>query len=390
MDTKQHIYKSNNLIECSYKLSLNEQRIIYLACKKLRPIFVDKNLSIEEFTLLAKANLFEEIEIKVSEFAQEFDIKSNAMYSQLKLVTEGFYQKEIVYIDDDENIARKRWLITSIYNDKTHTIKVKFHPDLVKDLLVFKGKYTKLNYSFLSTAKNAYSARVYELVRQYLKIGKREFTLDDLRFKLNLLDGEYPKYANLKQSILNPAKKWINDKSDIVIEFSEVKNGRKIEGIEFTITPKVQSKKESISYEQTVIVSKETLPNDIYNINSKLRNITGMNISAEDTNNIIASAIEGLSSNKNETTKSMDYIQQQWNNVKAYAKYNKVDNMLGCLITALRNNWGTPKVVVSNNDLKFNNFDAREMYEDEEAMNKLTDALTSWGDDREVAVTKED
>ena len=38
MDNDKYIYKSNNLVESSYSLSLNAQRLIYMGAKKLKPI----------------------------------------------------------------------------------------------------------------------------------------------------------------------------------------------------------------------------------------------------------------------------------------------------------------------------------------------------------------
>lgn len=386
MKEKNHIIKSNNLIDCSYKLTLSEQRLINLACKKLKPKFIDKNISMDEMITLVKANVFEPIEITVPEYKKEFKVRSNNIYNEMTSVADSLFERKIVYYDDRGVLTKKRWVITSRFDDSSKKVSLQFHPDLIMDLLVFRGKYTKLNYSFLTSIKNSYTGRIYELLRQYLALKKRVFDLNDLRFKLNLLDGEYPNYANLKQKILTPSVKWINENSDINIDFTEIKKGRKVVGIHFSINPSEDNSPKSVMQQ----LSMEDMQIDYNSVYTKIKNIIGMDITGQEVDSICQSAIDGIANNKITDVKSMDYISTQWNNVLKYSKNNKVENKIGCLIKALRDNWETPKSVINKNNktLKFNNFEARDIYNDKEAMNDLERALLGWND--EVAITKED
>lgn len=385
MKEKNHIMKSNNLIDCSYKLTLSEQRLINLACKKLKPKFIDKNISMDEMIALVKTNAFEPIEITVPEYKKEFKVKSNNIYSEMRSVADSLFERKIVYYDDKGVLTKKRWVITSRFDDSSKRVSLQFHPDLIMDLLVFRGKYTKLNYSFLTSIKNSYTGRIYELLRQYLTLKKRVFDLNDFRFKLNLLDGEYPNYANLKQKILTPSVKWINENSDINIDFTEIKKGRKVVGIHFVISPNEDNSPKLVMRQLSI----EDMQMDYNSVYTKIKNIVGMDITGQEVDSICQSAIDGMANNKITDVKSMDYISTQWNNVLNYAKNNRVENKIGCLIKALRDNWETPKLVTNKNRLKFNNFDARGIYDDEESINHIIETLTDWGDD-EVAATEDE
>ena len=70
-------YKSPNLIMSSYDLSLTEHRIITLGCKKIKPIYVEKRMSPNDLNNAFQAMKFSDIEISVSEYKQEFNIKGN-------------------------------------------------------------------------------------------------------------------------------------------------------------------------------------------------------------------------------------------------------------------------------------------------------------------------
>lgn len=369
---KDMILKSNNLIDCSYKLTLSEQRILNIACKRLKPMFLDKNTSMNEFKRLAETLAFEPIEISISDYVTEYSVKSKNIYLELSKVASSLYEKEIIYFDEDDNLTRKRWVITCKYKENEGKIALKFHPDLVTDLLVFKGSYTQLNSDFLATARSFYASRLYELLRQYLLIGKRDFDLEELRFKFGLLDTEYPRYSNLKQKVINPSVEWVNDNTDILIDFEEDKCGsRSVKKLLFKI-----SKKDSFVSQPSQLVFDFPEDNSAY---KKIRDIIGINITAEQAEKICDSAILGLKTHNMNDVKSLDYIKEKWDVVQNYGQFKdrKEFNPIGALISALKNNWGTPNINISSSKkLKFNNFTGRD--QDEEYYDDLEKKLLGW------------
>ena len=372
-DSKSIILKSNTLIDCSYKLTLSEQRLLNIACKRLKPMFMDKNMSMNEFKRLAETIAFDPIEINISEYAKEYGIKSKNIYAELAKVATSLYEKEIIYLDEDENLTRKRWVITCKYKEDEGKISLKFHPDLVTDLLVFKGSYTKLNSTVLTTVKSFYASRLYELLRQYLIIGKRGFELDELRFKLGLSDKEYPRYSNLKQKIITPSIEWINNSSDIEIELYEDKCGsRSVKKLMFEI-----KRKEEMKVVGNQIEFELPEENSAY---KKIREILGMNITAEQAEKICDSAILGLKTYNMENVKSLDYIKDKWIIVKKYGE-NKSDkgfNPIGALISALKENWSGSLIVLEKPKSGFHNFTGRKYTKEED--DELERKLLGWDD----------
>lgn len=354
---KVHIVKSNNLIEGGYKLTLMEQRLINLACKKLRPIFISKNISLNELHRQAELNSFEDIEITVPEFRKEFDIVSNNIYKELTKTVDSLFNKEIVIYSNNE-VTRKRWVITCTYSKSTKKVIIRFHPDLITDLLIFKSQYTKLDYKFLTTTKNSHTTRIYELMRQYLLIGTREISIEDLRFKLGLLNGEYPAYSNLNQKILKPAIEWINSNSDIQVDYTEIKNGRKIVAIVFKINNNELNK-----IKQVAKPTEESMEN-VEN-NKILENILGISLTPHESNKIYDYAIQALKTHNLQDTKLLNYISTKWNIVSKYTE-NKPDyNKIGALLIALKENWTTLSSSGNKPQLKFNNFNGREYTQEE-------------------------
>jgi hypothetical protein len=83
--------------------------------------------------------------------------------------------------------------------------------------------------------KIIYSIRIYELLKQYERIGQRTFEIGELRKILGVKPNEYKKYNDFKRKVLHTAQRELSLKTDIEFKFSEMKTGRKITDIEFVI-----------------------------------------------------------------------------------------------------------------------------------------------------------
>ena len=112
-----------------------------------------------------------------------------------------------------------------------------------------------------------YTGQEFENNGKYQKIGKRNFTVSELREILNC-ENEYLKFAEFERRIIVPAVKEINDHSDIYVEYKKLKTGRIITEIEFIIKSKraVENTKEIITacdeFEKLTQTELEKLKND--------------------------------------------------------------------------------------------------------------------------------
>lgn len=81
-----------------------------------------------------------------------------------------------------------------------------------------------------------YSIRLYEVIRQYVAVGDALMTVEDLREILGVAKLKtYKSYSALRRNIIEPAKIEINEKTDLTIIYTEIKEGNKVVAIRFTI-----------------------------------------------------------------------------------------------------------------------------------------------------------
>ena len=77
--------------------------------------------------------------------------------------------------------------------------------------------------------------RIYELLKQYRKIGERVLPIAELREMLGIEAHKYQYINDFRRFVIDIAQREINSKTDIRFDYFELKQGRKITDIRFVI-----------------------------------------------------------------------------------------------------------------------------------------------------------
>lgn len=231
-ETKKHtkvkikdelVIQHNHLIEARYRLSLQEKRVVLWLLTQIKP-------DDEDFKLH---------KLEIIEFSKMVGLKSTGQYTELQNVT-GNLIKRVFKIHESrkQEIIQISWLSAAKYQIGKGHVLLEFSPQLKPYLLQLKSHFTKLSIVDIMQLNSIYSMRFYELLKQYESIKKRTVNIKDLREYCGIAETEYIKYNNFKRNVLERAKKEINEKTDIVIDYREIKESRKITTIEWTIRKK--------------------------------------------------------------------------------------------------------------------------------------------------------
>ena len=220
------IRKSNELIEARYKLSLAEQRLIFMLAAEISPN--DKD--------------FKSYQIHVAEFARLFGLEScNAIYKEVQKAAKELVGKRLDLSKNGKEIYTT-WLSYVEYVDGSGIVKLEFHSSLKPYLLQLKNHFTQYNLDYVINFSCQYSVRFYELLKMDSFKAKenkfnRYFEIDELRLILGLQEDDYKLFGHFKDRVINPAIKEINEKTDLKVEEVQYgKIGRKITSVTFTVT----------------------------------------------------------------------------------------------------------------------------------------------------------
>mgnify|MGYP001010096587 CR=1 FL=1 len=194
--------------------------------------------------------------------------------------------------------------------------------------------------------KSKYSPRIYEFLKcnEFKKQGYVEIDINNLR-KLLKAESIYPRYNDFKRFVILKAQKELKKLTDIKFTFEELKTSRKITSLKFYI----ESNKAKNEMPSTV---EQLQNNDIDNI-KLVKSIIHENITDLETSKILKVA-------NGDTEK----IKEKYNII---SKMNKVSNVVGAIIQALKENWTTQSKTKIDN---FNNYEQRE-YDFDKLENKL-------------------
>lgn len=297
------VVKHNDLVEARYDLNLTEQKIILYSVSKI-------DTSKDKFNL---------IKLEVTEITKLIGTNYDR-YSEFKSIANGLMDKKI-YFKDRPNLD-VRWLASSEYVGEG-IIELEFSEKLIPYLLNLKKKFTRYQLKNIINFQNKHSLRIYELMKQYQNIGKRNFELEEFK-KTLFLENQYDRIYDFRRFVLDPAKKEINENTDINISYETIKRGRKIVGLSFKILAKDQDRKVYIDY-----------LNEFYNI-KEMKTKMGLedeNFSPAQIMSLYEKAVEKAA---DEDINLFEYVRLNYIHIKGKAR-----NKYGYLLKALEDDYAS-------------------------------------------------
>ena len=205
----------------------------------------DLTLMEKKFLLLIIAQIdkedqeLKEYKVSILDLKEKLGIEGE-LYSKVYQMSKKLMKKTIeIKKPDSDEWEMYVWCPTMKY--KKGELTCKLNEDLKPFLLDLKKNFTKYNLKYVLGFKSAYSIKLYELLKTFEYVGEKEFLLEELQdiFKV-------PKslkvYGDFKRKTLNVARAEINLKSDLNIEFKEIKKGKKVVAIKFLINKADETK----------------------------------------------------------------------------------------------------------------------------------------------------
>lgn len=242
----------NDLIASSYRLDLDEMRLINLALTK-----VDSR----------KPNIGV-IEIFPDEFADMFGLSKKNIWRNMKKALLSIMMKPVKIRFLDENGKLKESVIawlgkTTYFIDQSDGAKIEleFTPQITPYLFELQGNFTKVNFEYASRLTTPFSFRLYQwLTREYL-IKRGEYysltmDIEDIKKQAGLV-GAYDRWMNFKDRVIQPAIDSINQKTNLSVSYSVTKQGGKAHSLIFTYIDEVAKVTKALKNGEAVELSNQ-------------------------------------------------------------------------------------------------------------------------------------
>lgn len=221
------IYKSNELVEAGYRLSLAEQRMIVLSLGQLD----SRDLKKKKVTLYSK------------DYAEQWGVNEDNAMREIKQASRRLFERYITLKNEDETL-KFRWIQETVTHHKGEgRVSFTFSDRILPFLFELDFKLGVTRYEFLNVKgfSSVYSFRLYELIVKMLGMKNQRIEVDELR-RILQLENKYQQIRELNRKVITPAMKDINEKSDLLLSIKPVKLGRNIVAFEFQISKKSKPK----------------------------------------------------------------------------------------------------------------------------------------------------
>ncbi len=178
---------------------------------------------------------FKPYRFKVSELESKMGKQLNR--NSIKAMADGIARKPLRIDKGKGSFLTVGWVSSFEYFAEIGEIELCFDPKLKPYLLRLQGHFAMSDIRQIFQLSSEYAKRIYTIFKQWEKVGKYEIEVLEWQ-KLFEVPKSMFIYNNFKSKVLEVAKDQINKNTDLHVDYKEIKTGRKITHLEWTIKKK--------------------------------------------------------------------------------------------------------------------------------------------------------
>jgi plasmid replication initiation protein len=212
------VAKSNNLIDASYKLNVQAQKLV-LAC--LGKIDSRPDATPQKEVTLTASEFSELMGIDIKNAHRELYKAADALFKSSIILHEGDDEIELYWIQEKAKKLKGEGAIRIVWSDR-----------ILRYICQLKSRFTTYKLRNIASLQSGHSIRLYELLMKFNATGERVIYLDDFKSALGISD-KYPEFKVLNRDVIKPAIDELNQRSDLIIKFDTIKKGRTVAALIF-------------------------------------------------------------------------------------------------------------------------------------------------------------
>ena len=225
---------SRALAVSAHGLTLNESRVMMLACRCIDP---------RKSPYVYARDGYVKVRVTSDEFAQLADMAGEdgrtptAAYEGLKAACDKLFERRASWRDGKKQI-RLAWVWKSTYHDGEGWAEICFSPDMTRHLFMLGEKFVRYRLEMARGLRSLYSANLLRLLMTQKDTGFLAITLDDFRQAMEV--PESYRFADIKRRVISIAIKELQEKADLIIQCKEIKRERSVHSLRFTFVKNPQ------------------------------------------------------------------------------------------------------------------------------------------------------
>lgn len=211
------VYKDNCLIDASYKLNPQAQKLILTCLAKID----------------SRTDIPNSVTLTASEFSIAMGIERKNAHRELYKAADALFRSSVILRSDDEEIEI-HWLqkrVTKLRGEGAVTLM--WSDDILKYISQLKTRFTGYKLRNIALLQSTHSIRIYELLMKFKSTGERSIYLEDFKSALGITD-RYKEFKVLNRDVLKKSVDELNQRSDLKVKYETIKQGKKVTGLVFS------------------------------------------------------------------------------------------------------------------------------------------------------------
>lgn len=215
------VTKSNFIVEASYRLTLQEQRLVLWCVAQ-----IDSRRPLDEQRKFV---------VNAGPFRETWGISRVKVYEELKEAVNRLYSREVTIVDGQNGLhTRLRWVSQIQYHDNEGYATLNFAPEMLPFISALKDRFTSYPLQSIAGLTSTFAIRLFEILIQYAKLGRRHIPIEQLRRWLDCVD-TYPRPSEFERWVVAPSVAQLNKRTELRVRYDKLTSGRNTTGYEFHI-----------------------------------------------------------------------------------------------------------------------------------------------------------
>lgn len=234
-----NVSMSNQITRASHELRLDEKRLICLALSQI------DSISGRDLLMSKHRNGFS-VKVEAEQYASTFGLEKTTGYQQLQAASARLFERHIRYESKTSRghttVHNIRWVSSAHYTKGEGWVQLNFTAEIAPHLLGLRLNFTSYKLEHAADLDSIYAWRLFELLKSWQSTGRYTVSLDEFHKVMETPPSFQKNFKDLRVRLIEPAVESINARTNLIVQYAAVKNGKKVVGLEFRFIPKPQEK----------------------------------------------------------------------------------------------------------------------------------------------------
>jgi plasmid replication initiation protein len=241
--SENNITMTNIVARASHELKLGEKRLICSALSSL-----DSMAAKRLFDAHVKNGF--SVRISAQDYAAQFNLDESTAYTQMKEACDLLFERHIRFEEKAKRgtvIRKIRWVSEAKYAKGEGWVELFFTHQVAPHVLGLRSNFTTYKLKHAAGLDTTYAWKLYECLMSWKSTGRYSVSVEEFHKVMETPPSFRGNFKDLRINVIEPSIQSINSRTDLMVQYSAIKKGRKVAGLEFRF---IQNPEQQLDFDE--------------------------------------------------------------------------------------------------------------------------------------------